>query len=86
MAKDDEYNSALCDEKKKTWKKKGGVYVCKAKECRHFLKGGGCKLGKVSNTCDNNECHFNKHVGYGIYRCGNMDIHLDANGKCVYAK
>lgn len=61
-----------------------GRYVCKATHCPHHLKGGGCKLGKVSITCDNNKCDWNIHVGAGIYRCKAMDIHLDASGRCLH--
>ena len=61
-----------------TWEKKNGRYVCMAKHCPHWLKGGGCKLGKVGLTCDNEECHWNID-----HRCQSMDVHLDADGKCL---
>lgn len=69
-----------------TWEKIDGRYVCMAKECVHWLAGGGCKLGKISHTCDNMECKFNRSVNPGIYCCMNMDIHLDANGTCMGIK
>lgn len=61
-----------------TWKKKGGRYICQAKHCHHWLKGGGCELGKVSLSCDFKNCDWNK-VGH----CICMDVHLDSNGKCL---
>ena len=69
--------------KENTWAKDRGRWVCQAKECQHFLEGGGCKLGKVSVTCDNNECIYNRELAPGIYGCVSMDIHLDADGKCL---
>ena len=66
-----------------TWKKIEGRWVCQAKQCLHWLEGGGCKLGKVSLTCDNNECKWNKETAPGLYTCMTMDIHLDAEGKCL---
>uniref|UniRef100_A0A6M3KSC9 Uncharacterized protein n=1 Tax=viral metagenome TaxID=1070528 RepID=A0A6M3KSC9_9ZZZZ len=73
-----------CNEQKVTWSKNEGKYTCQATQCLHFLDGGGCKLGKVSLTCDNNECSSNRKVEcFGIYICSGMDVHLDANGKCL---
>ena len=70
--------------KKCTWDKVDGRYTCQAKHCLNHLSGGGCKLGKVSLTCDNGECKFNRKVDdFGIYTCSNMDVHLDADGKCL---
>ena len=72
-----------CLKRSETWEQESGRWVCKASGCSHYLEGGGCKLGKVSLTCDNNACRWNKKVeGYGIYVCSCMDIHLDANGQC----
>lgn len=77
-------DNCTCENRSKTWVSKEGRWNCEAKECIHFLKGGGCKLGKVSLTCDNNNCKWNKKVdNYGIYVCSCMDIHLDANGQCL---
>ena len=64
-----------------TWKKVNGRYICQATKCPHWLKGGGCKLGKASVTCDNNECKWN--LGIGINKCSSMDLHLDADGRCL---
>jgi len=67
-----------------TWEKIDGRYVCQAKQCCQWMEGGACKLGKVSVTCDNNDCKWNKKIDeYGIYVCQGMDIHLDADGKCL---
>lgn len=51
--------------------------------CIHYGKGGTCKLGKVSLTCDNNDCKHNKSLAPGVYGCQSMDIHLNADGKCL---
>lgn len=61
-----------------TWEKKGGRYICNAVHCPHHLKNGGCELGKVGLTCDNEECKWNKD-----HHCLSMDVHLDADGKCL---
>ena len=67
-----------------TWEKVDGKYVCQAKMCAHWMKGGFCKLGKVSMTCDNNDCKWNKKIDeFDIYVCQGMDVHLDADGKCL---
>lgn len=66
-----------------TWENVEGRWVCQAKQCTHWLEGGGCGLGKVSATCDNNGCKWNKELAPGIYGCKSMDIHLDADGKCL---
>ena len=66
-----------------TWKKIDGHYQCQAKECKHWLNNGVCQLGKVSLSCDNNECKHNIEVSPGIYRCAIMDVHLNADGKCI---
>ncbi len=66
-----------------TWEKQGGRYVCQAKECTHYLEGGGCAMGKISLTCDNNNCRWNKQLAPGIYGCISMDVHLAADGKCL---
>lgn len=65
-----------------TWKKFEGRYFCEAKECKQW-RPMGCRLRKVSLTCDNNECKFNVSVIPGTYQCGCMDVHLDADGKCI---
>lgn len=68
-----------------TWKKVDGRYICMAKHCPHWQEGGGCELGKVSLSCDNADCKWN----LGRYelnvagRCKCMDVHLDADGKCM---
>lgn len=62
-----------------TWEKVDGRWVCQAKECPHWRKDG-CELKKVSLTCDNDDCKWNiKNAG----RCLTMDVHLDADGKCL---
>jgi hypothetical protein len=67
-----------------TWKKVDGKWQCQAKECIHYGENGKCKIGKVSLTCDNNDCCWNTQIdGHGIYVCQSMDVHLDANGKCL---
>lgn len=72
-----------CNEK--TWEKKNGRYVCQAEHCPHWRKGGGCELGKVSLTCDNADCKWNldRYKLNVRGRCGCMDVHLDADGKCL---
>ncbi len=72
-----------CSTRSETWEKEEGRWVCQADKCPHSCKGGGCKLGKISLTCDNNNCAWNKMVGPGIYACRSMDAHLDADGKCL---
>jgi len=69
-----------------TWKKEKNHYICIAKKCPHNLKNGGCELGKVSLTCDNTDCKYNKIATPGIYVCISMDIHLGANGECLLKK
>ncbi len=72
-----------CQHRAETWESQSGRWTCKAEECKQWLEGGGCSLGKVSLTCDNNNCRWNKKVdGYGIYVCLCMDIHLDSDGRC----
>lgn len=55
-----------------------GQWVCQAKHCPHRLKGGGCKLGKVSLTCDFLDCKRNNDG-----HCLSMDVHLGSSGKCL---
>lgn len=55
-----------------------GRFVCQAKHCPHRVEGGGCKLGKVSLACDKTYCRWNKE---GHCQC--MDVHLDADGRCL---
>ncbi len=62
-----------------TWEKHGGRYVCMAKHCLHWDKGN-CKLGKVTLSCDNQDCFWNSE---GNHVCKCMDVHLDADGKCL---
>lgn len=62
-----------------TWKKVDGRFVCQAKHCPHWSKDG-CKLGKVSLSCDRDDCRWNIKGGH---RCITMDVHLDADGKCL---
>ncbi len=67
-----------------TWKKVDGKWQCQAEQCIHWQEGGICKIGKVSLTCDNNNCKWNKQIlDAGIYVCATMDVHLDADGKCL---
>ena len=66
-----------------TWEKEDGRYVCQAKQCIHWTEDG-CGIGKVSLSCDNNDCKWNQQVKCtGLYNCKCMDVHLDANGKCL---
>lgn len=55
-----------------------GRFVCHAKKCPHRVEGGGCKLGKVSLSCDNTSCGWNKE---GHCKC--MDVKLDDSGRCL---
>ena len=68
-----------------TWKKCNGHYFCEAKECKQWTPNG-CLLRKVGLTCDNRECNLNVSPIPGVYQCGCMDIHLDADGRCIYSK
>lgn len=61
-----------------TWEKKDGRLICQAKHCHHWREDG-CELGKVSLTCDRGDCKWNKNTG----RCFCMDVHLDADGRCL---
>lgn len=65
-----------------TWEKLDGRYICMAKHCPHWLDGGKCQIGKVTLSCDNEECKWNVLGG----RCSSMDVHLDADGKCLGAE
>jgi len=59
-----------------------GRWVCHAEKCPHRLAEGGCALGKVSLTCDDNSCRWNHSIAPGVYGCLAMDVHLDAQGRC----
>lgn len=63
-----------------TWEKKDGRYVCMAKHCPHWdiRWPSHCLLGKVTLSCDNDDCNWNSEG-----HCGCMDVHLDADGKCL---
>ena len=61
-----------------TWKKVDGRWICQAKHCPHWSKEG-CKIGKVSLYCDSHDCKWNSEEGH----CLSMDVHLDADGKCL---
>ena len=67
-----------------TWHKEQGRYVCMAKHCQHWMSGGGCRLMKVSLSCDNEECIWNIKIAdrSPANACKCMDVHLDAEGKC----
>ena len=60
-----------------TWEKVDGRYVCMAKKCPHWRETG-CELGKVTLTCENEECKWNVDM-----HCKTMDVYLDADGKCL---
>lgn len=60
-----------------------GQWVCQAKKCPHRVDGGGCKLGKVSLTCENTYCRWNIEITPGVHGCKCMSIQLDADGHCV---
>lgn len=64
-----------------TWEKVDGRWVCQAKDCLHWSERG-CRLGKVSLSCDNDDCKWNQGGELGGH-CGCMDVHLDADGKCL---
>ncbi len=68
-----------------TWEKLEGRYFCIAEKCEHWSPQG-CLLRKVSLTCDNMECKYNVSPIAGIYQCRCMDVHLDADGKCLGIK
>lgn len=63
-------------------RKEFGKYFCENTHCTKWTKDG-CLLRKVGLTCDNGECWFNISPIPGVYQCGCMDVHLDANGKCM---
>ena len=65
-----------------TWERKDGRWRCTAQKCTHWTENG-CSLGKVSLTCDDNSCLYNRSVAPGVYACSSMDIHLDAEGHCL---
>ena len=48
-----------------------------AKHCPHWSEGN-CLIGKVTLSCDNEECRW-----WRDHRCACMDVHLDADGKCL---
>ena len=62
-----------------TWEKQNGRYVCMAKHCPHW-DNGNCLIGKVTLSCDNEECIWHNHE---VHFCKCMDVHLDADGKCL---
>jgi hypothetical protein len=66
-------------------KKAFGRYFCENIHCKKWTPKG-CLLRKVGLTCDNNSCYFNVSPMAGIYQCGCMDVHLDADGKCLGVK
>ncbi|MFA5866905.1 MAG: hypothetical protein WC891_02950 [Actinomycetota bacterium] len=67
-------------------KKVDGRYVCQAKKCPHRIQDGGCSLGKVSLSCDNDWCKWNFEIAPGRGACRSMVAHLDADGKCLGAE
>ena len=66
-----------------TWEKVNGRWRCKAEQCAHWSPGGICKIGKVSLSCDNSDCVWNTELSPGHYGCHSMDVHLDADGRCL---
>jgi len=60
--------------------KQDGRWICQATQCNHWTKEG-CELGKVSLTCDDDDCQWNEGG-----HCKSMDVHLDADGKCLGRK
>jgi hypothetical protein len=68
--------------KKSKVRKEFGKYFCENTKCEKWTKDG-CLLRKVGLTCDNMECKFNVSPIPGVYQCGCMDVHLDADGKCM---
>ena len=63
-----------------------GRWVCQAEHCPHRIIGKGCygcKLGKVSLSCDKTDCRWNVEVPGSDNRCLCMDVHLDADGRCL---
>jgi hypothetical protein len=69
-----------------TWKKIDGRYSCQAVKCPHWLEGGRCSIGKVTLSCDNNDCKWNEQIEGRFFICSCMDVHLDADGKCLGLK
>ncbi len=67
-------------------RREGGKWICQAEKCPHRRPNGGCGLGKVSLSCDNNDCQWNVELAPGIYGCKAMDVHLDARGLCESAR
>jgi hypothetical protein len=65
-----------------SFRKEFGKYFCENEQCAKWTPDG-CLLRKVGLTCDNGECKFNVSPIPGVYQCGAMDVHLDADGKCV---
>jgi len=63
-------------------KKEKGKWVCHARKCPHRKPDGGCKLGKISMTCERHDCRWNVLLRKGVYGCRAMDVHLDADGCC----
>jgi hypothetical protein len=74
------------NKEKKTYERVGSIWECQANGCPHHGHCGGCSLGKVSLTCDDNLCENNVEIREGVYGCKSMDIHLDANGNCLLKK
>lgn len=64
------------------YRKELGRYFCENEQCSKWT-AKGCLLKKVGLTCDNGECQFNVSPIPGVYQCGCMDVHLDADGKCL---
>jgi hypothetical protein len=69
-----------------TWKRVDGRYLCQAVQCIHWMDGGKCAIGKVTLTCDNNDCEWNDSIDNRVYVCRCMDVHLDADGRCLGLK
>ena len=63
-------------------RKEDGKYFCENNHCSKWTIDG-CLLRKVGLTCDNSECKYNVSPIPGVYQCGCMDVHLDADGKCM---
>lgn len=62
-----------------TWEKHGGRYICMAKHCPHWDEGN-CLIGKVTLSCDSEDCIWNSPNNH---HCKCMDVHLDADGRCL---
>jgi hypothetical protein len=62
-----------------TWVEIDGRFICQAKECTHWTPEG-CELGKVSLTCNKNDCRW--HTGQTNH-CKCMHVTLGTDARCM---